>query len=49
MSMKRFLASGAAKRKAMAGHALSWEACLWFLVAAILAATMGMWPPHLYL
>jgi hypothetical protein len=33
----------------MAGHALSWEACLWSLVAAILAATMGMWPPHLYL
>ncbi len=22
---------------------------LWLLVAAILAATMGLWPPHVYL
>ena len=22
---------------------------LWLLVASILAATMGLWPPHIYL
>ena len=33
----------------IAGTALHTAFPLWLLVAAILAATMGTWPPHVYI
>ena len=41
--------SGASRWRSFADTALSAVAPLWLLAAAILAATMGTWPPHIYL
>lgn len=42
--------SGAAsKLRSLADAALRTAVPLWLLLAGILAATMGSWPPHIYL
>ncbi len=47
--MNTAASSGRSKRSAIADTVLNSGVPLWFLLAGILAATMGMWPPHFYI
>jgi hypothetical protein len=47
--MNTILSAGSPKWRWIAGTAVHTAAPLWLLLAAILAATMGTWPPHIYI
>ena len=47
--MNTILSIGSPRVASIAGTALHAAFPLWLLVAAILAATMGTWPPHVYI
>ena len=49
IGMNAAISDAGSKWSSIAGTTLTAAFPLWLLVAAILAATMGTWPPHIYI